>query len=63
MEEGVASVVARSLVKFKLKNSEETFQELCAIKITPANRKASKEPHDIVKEIRILSGLSHQNVR
>lgn len=62
VEDGVASVVARSLVKFKLEDSNEPFEKLCAVKIAPANKKASKEPHDIVKEIRILSRLANQNV-
>lgn len=33
-----------------------------ALKIAPVRRKLSKEPHDIVKELRILSSVSHANV-
>jgi cyclin-dependent kinase 8/11 len=33
-----------------------------AVKAATVNHRFSKEPHDIKKEVRILSGLSHENV-
>ena len=34
-----------------------------AVKTSSTSRKFSKQPHDVVKEVRLLSSLSHVNVR
>jgi hypothetical protein len=38
-------------------------EEVVAIKAGKASRKLVLEPHDIVKELRLLSSLSHPAVR
>lgn len=54
-ESGVASIVFRA----RLVGEPERW---IAIKQSPAKRKFSPEPHDILKEIAILSSISHVNV-
>lgn len=54
-ESGVASTVFRA----RLVGEPERW---IAIKQSPAKRKFSPEPHDILKEIEILSSVSHINV-
>ena len=53
---GVASTVFRA----RLVGEPERW---IAIKSSPAKRKFSPEPHDIIKEIELLSRISHINVR
>jgi hypothetical protein len=38
-------------------------QQLVAVKAGKAKKKLVLEPHDIVKELRLLSSLSHPSVR
>jgi cyclin-dependent kinase 8/11 len=53
-----ASCVTR--VRAKLKDGSLLW---LADKRAFASRKASQEPHDIIKELRILTTISHENVR
>ncbi|KAF7331340.1 Lanosterol 14-alpha-demethylase [Mycena kentingensis (nom. inval.)] len=57
LEEGPASTVSRSWTAFE-------GREACWVvaKSATYRRRTSKEPHDIVKELRVLSKLSHQNI-
>ncbi|KAL5513666.1 hypothetical protein ACEPAH_4065 [Sanghuangporus vaninii] len=54
-EGGVASTIFRS----RLVGEPERW---VAIKISPAKRKFSPEPHDLIKEIELLTKLSHINI-
>ncbi|KAF7302780.1 Lanosterol 14-alpha-demethylase [Mycena kentingensis (nom. inval.)] len=57
LEEGPASTVSRSWTA--LEGLEPCW---VVAKSATYRRRSSKEPHDIVKELRILSKLSHQNI-
>ncbi|KAJ6606796.1 kinase-like domain-containing protein [Mycena sp. CBHHK59/15] len=57
IEEGPASTVSRTWTAF---NGREP--QWIVAKSGTVHKKFSKEPHDIVKELRILSNLSHVNI-
>ncbi|KAF7290133.1 Lanosterol 14-alpha-demethylase [Mycena kentingensis (nom. inval.)] len=57
LEDGPASTVSRSWTA--LEGLEPCW---VVAKSATYRRRSSKEPHDIVKELRILSKLSHQNI-
>lgn len=56
--EGIASTVSKTLAS--VDNGEP---QLVVIKTSTIIKKWAKEPHDIIKECRILERLSHPNVR
>ena len=60
-EEGIASVVFRARIIGS--PGSEGHERWIAIKSSSARKQFSPEPHDIVKEIALLSSLSHPNVR
>src|SRR3984957_10194211 len=57
VEEGPFSTIVRQ--KWVASDEQSAF---VVNKIAPARREFSKEPHDIIKELRLLSRLSHINV-
>ncbi|KAF7340909.1 Lanosterol 14-alpha-demethylase [Mycena sanguinolenta] len=57
IEEGPASTVSRTWTAL-----EGREPQWIVAKCATVRRKFSKEPHDIVKELRILSNLSHMNI-
>nr|GAT51726.1 lanosterol 14-alpha-demethylase [Mycena chlorophos] len=57
IEEGPASIVSRSWTAF-----EGREPDWIVAKSANYRRKFAKEPHDIVKELRILSKLTHKNI-
>ncbi|KAJ7144836.1 kinase-like domain-containing protein [Mycena crocata] len=57
IEEGPASTVSRTWTAFDGREAQWIVAKSAAVR-----RKFSKEPHDIVKELRILSKLSHVNI-
>ncbi|KAJ7083356.1 CMGC/CDK protein kinase, partial [Mycena belliarum] len=57
IEEGPASLVSRTWTTFQGSEPQWVVAKSASIR-----RKFSKEPHDIVKELRILSKLSHVNI-
>lgn len=57
-ETGIASVVYQAQVK----PGTSTNLRYVAIKSASSRRRFSPEPHDIVKEISLLKGVSHINV-
>jgi hypothetical protein len=54
IEEGPVSVVSRAQIK--------SSGQWLAVKTASIRRTFTKEPHDIIKENRVLSTLRHQNV-
>jgi cyclin-dependent kinase 8/11 len=58
IEEGPASTVARTWTALE----EDGEAQWVVVKTATTNRKFAKEPHDIVKELRVLCGISHINV-
>ena len=58
MEEFAAGV-ASTIYKATLKGNDT---RVVAVKSAASKRKFSPEPHDIVKEISLLKGVSHINV-
>jgi cyclin-dependent kinase 8/11 len=44
-------------------DDDDGGQQLVAVKAGKAKKKLVLEPHDIVKELRLLSSLSHPSVR
>lgn len=59
-EEGVASTISKARVRTA---GDQDCQLWVAIKTAPCRRRFSPEPHDIVKEIAIISQISNANVR
>ncbi|KAF7307616.1 Lanosterol 14-alpha-demethylase [Mycena indigotica] len=57
IEEGPASTVSRTLTSF-----DDRELEWIVAKSSTYRRKFAKEPHDIVKELRLLSKLAHSNI-
>ncbi|KAJ7292623.1 CMGC/CDK protein kinase [Mycena rebaudengoi] len=57
IEEGPASTVSRTWTAFQGREPQWIVAKSATIR-----KKFSKEPHDIVKELRILSKLSHVNI-
>ncbi|KAF8899367.1 kinase-like domain-containing protein, partial [Infundibulicybe gibba] len=57
IEEGPASCVSRTQIK-----DDEDKPCWVVVKTSTTRRKFSKEPHDIIKELRILSRVSHINI-
>ncbi|KAH6911138.1 CMGC/CDK protein kinase [Coprinopsis sp. MPI-PUGE-AT-0042] len=57
IKEGPASTVARAWLSMK-----DGEPQWIVVKSASIVRKFSKEPHDIRKELRLMSGLSHRNV-
>ncbi|KAI0066533.1 kinase-like protein [Artomyces pyxidatus] len=55
--ETLVSLITRSYILL-----EDGTQQVVAVKAAPASRKFTQEPHDIVKELRLLSTLSHSNI-
>ncbi|KAG7100164.1 hypothetical protein E1B28_001944 [Marasmius oreades] len=55
--EGIASTVLRTLATF-----DDGEPQLVVVKTSTTIKKFAKEPHDIVKEARILKDLKHRNV-
>src|SRR6202021_3806869 len=51
-----------TVTKEKWFSDDGTREEYLAVKASPTVREGSKEPHDIIKELRILSRISHINV-
>jgi cyclin-dependent kinase 8/11 len=58
IEEGLASTVSRTWTALE----EDGEARWVAVKTATINRRFAKEPHDIVKELRVLCSLSHINV-
>ncbi|KAG6811090.1 hypothetical protein H0H92_009016 [Tricholoma furcatifolium] len=57
IEEGPASKVSRTWDAIEPHQAQWVI-----VKSAPTSRKSSKEPHDIVKELRILEDLAHPNI-
>ncbi|KAJ7447205.1 kinase-like domain-containing protein [Mycena latifolia] len=57
IEEGPASTVSRTWTAFEGREPQWVVAKSATVR-----KKFSKEPHDIVKELRILSKLSHVNI-
>ncbi|KAJ7696735.1 kinase-like domain-containing protein [Mycena rosella] len=57
MEEGPASTVSRTWTAFEGREAQWIVAKSATVR-----KKFSKEPHDILKELRILSKLSHINI-
>jgi serine/threonine protein kinase len=57
IEESPASTVSRTWTA-----TAGGREQWIVLKTATVRRKFSKEPHDIIKELRILSSLSHPNV-
>lgn len=55
--EGVASTVSRTWASV-----DDGDPQLVVVKTATTKKKFSKEPHDILKELRIVSSLRHVNV-
>ena len=58
IEEGPASIVSRTWATLE----EGGEPQWVVVKTATTNRKFAKEPHDIVKELRVVCGISHINV-
>lgn len=58
IEEGPASTVSRTWVALE----EDDEPQWVVVKTATTNRRFAKEPHDIVKELRVLCGITHINV-
>lgn len=58
IEEGPVSTVSRTWTTI----ADDKEPRWLVVKTATIVRKFSKEPHDIVKELRILSSISHPNV-
>jgi hypothetical protein len=58
ISEGPASTVTKTT----LQPEDEGEGQVVAVKSASLRRKFSAEPHDIIKELRILSAVSHPNV-
>ena len=58
IEEGIASTVSRTWTSLE----EDAEAQWVAVKTATTNRRFAKEPHDIVKELRVLCSISHINV-
>jgi hypothetical protein len=56
--ETLVSVITRSYVQ----GEQETVPRSVAVKAGHTRRTQTKEPHDIIKELRMLSSLSHPSV-
>ena len=73
VESGVASTVDRARIKYTPADTTDVENEggaeqgdvdvYVAIKAAAGRKRFSPEPHDILKEIAILSLLEHANVR
>ena len=71
VESGVASTVDRARVRYapadttdgENEGEAERSDSYVAIKAAAGRKRFSPEPHDILKEIAILSLLEHANVR
>lgn len=57
IKEGPVSTVARAWLSMK-----DGEPQWIVVKSASIVRKFSREPHDIRKELRLMSGLSHRNV-
>ena len=60
VERGPASTVRKT---WKEEAGSSSAPQWVAVKTSTTNRKFSHQPHDVVKEVRLLSSLSHVNVR
>ncbi|KAF9469526.1 kinase-like domain-containing protein [Collybia nuda] len=58
IEEGPVSTVSRTWITI----ADDEEPQCVVVKTATIVRKFSKEPHDIVKEVRILSSISHPNI-
>lgn len=59
IQEGAFSTVARTWVSIK----ENEEPQWVVVKSSSTVRKFAREPHDIIKELRLLESISHENVR
>ncbi|TFK56418.1 kinase-like protein [Heliocybe sulcata] len=61
LHEGPVSTVSRALAKAKDPGGDEGHKWI-AIKSAASRKELSHAPHDIIKEIRVLSRISHHNI-
>ncbi|KAF8707322.1 hypothetical protein AX14_013616 [Amanita brunnescens Koide BX004] len=59
VERGPVSTVRKAL---RTGFGDSDTAQWIAVKTSSTNRKFSRQPHDVVKEVRLLSSLSHENV-
>ncbi|KAM6498866.1 CMGC/CDK protein kinase [Amanita muscaria] len=63
VERGPVSTVRKTLKSgFGGPDEDLSVPRWLAVKTSTTNHKFSRQPHDIVKEVRLLSGLSHVNI-
>ena len=62
IEQSLFSTISRTQIRVH-ESEGSTSARWVAVKSASIHPRLSEEPHDIVKELRLLSGVSHANVR